>query len=363
MKHLALVIPISLFICSCTGSEEEIRPQLRNLTEAVYASGVVVPEDEYSVVSAAEGFLTRSLVKEGDSIRAGQSLFIVENDQYDAQLTGAGKLLEKTIPVTSGDNAPLVRELKMRLDASLSRLHNDSVQHARYSKLYQQDAISASSYDRQRLQFDIARKEVASLQQQLEQQRLNAALQLQQANNQVLLARTSQQNGVVKSRGDGVVYEIYRKTGDIVHPTQPIALVGRGNMVARLLVDEDDLERVRIGQQVIIKMDAFPGQTFTGTLQRIYPILNRVEQSFRVDVHFDEMPAAILYGLNVEANIVVKKDEPAIVIPRTALLKGDSVLVKRGKTVGKVKVETGITDEKWVQVVAGIDTTTIILMP
>ena len=48
---------------------------MKQLTEAVYASGHVVPEKEYKVVAATDGFLENALVKEGDTVTKNQLLF------------------------------------------------------------------------------------------------------------------------------------------------------------------------------------------------------------------------------------------------------------------------------------------------
>ena len=105
---------------------------------------------------------------------------------------------------------------------------------------------------------------------------------------------------------------------------------------------------------MLITMDAYPGKTFSATLHRIYPLLNKVEQSFRVDAIFnDELPANV-YGLNIEANIVVREKVQALVIPKQAVMKGDSVLLKNGSGVIAVKIRKGVEDKDWVQVIEGI---------
>ncbi|NJO25523.1 MAG: efflux RND transporter periplasmic adaptor subunit [Bacteroidia bacterium] len=73
----------------------------------------------------------------------------------------------------------------------------------------------------------------------------------------------------------------------------------------KLLVDEDDLDKVKEGQKVLITMDAFPDKVFNATVHRIYPMLNKVEQSFRVDAIPDSPLPVGIYGLNIEANIVI----------------------------------------------------------
>src|SRR5690606_12774206 len=121
----------------------------------------------------------------------------------------------------------------------------------------------------------------------------------------------------------------YKKQGDLVSPNQPVALVGAGDMIAKLFVDEDDLDKVYEGQQVLITMDAYDDHVFKAHIKKVYPILNKVEQSFKVDAVFDEPLPVGIYGLNLEANIVLTENKEVMVIPRAALINGDSVWVMK----------------------------------
>jgi HlyD family secretion protein len=352
MKQFLLLVSGLLVLMACK-QKQVVKPAIKQLTEAVYASGTLVPEKEYKVVAATDGFLENALVKEGDTVKKGQLLFKLSNDNQQAQVQAAAKLVQKTLPVT-GSSAPAVMEIENRLAAAKIRLENDRQQYARYKNLYDQNAISASTYEKFMLQYQTTSKEVGSLQQQLQQQRLSSELQLQQANNQLQLASTSRGNGLIRSFSDGIVYEVLRQNGDMIYPNQPIALVGSGKMIAKLLVDEDDFQKVKEGQKILITMDAYPGKTFSATLCRIYPLLNKVEQSFRVDALFDEELPAKVYGLNIEANIVVREKVQALVIPKQALMKGDSVLLKEGDKLVAVKITKGVEDNDWVQVTHGL---------
>ena len=355
---LALCAAISF--TSCKERTKEVQPQIKQLTEAVYASGTLVPENEYKVVASTDGFLQRALVKEGDTVRKGQLLFALNNDNQQTQVNAASELVNKTVPVAAS-NAPAVKEIENRVASAKTRLQNDELQYKRYKNLYEQNAVSASNYEKFRLQYETSQHDVQSLEEQLQQQRLSSALQLQQASNQLSIARTSKSNGLLKSYTDGIVYDVYKQTGDLIAPNQSIALIGSGRMIAKLLVDEDDLGKIKQGQEVLITMDAYPEKIFHARIEKIYPLLNKVEQSFRVDAVFeDEMPVK-LYGLNIEANIVLDKKQ-ALVIPKKALLKGDSVLVKQGTATAKVKVTTGAADDEYVQVTAGLTHSSILII-
>ena len=357
------VLLAAVLLFSCKHKTKEVQPAVKMLTEAVYASGTLVPENEYRVVAATDGFLQNVLVKEGDSVKTGQLLFTLSNDNQQAQVNAAAGVVSKTKLVTAA-NSPAIKDIENRLAAAGIRLQNDRAQYQRYKNLFDQNAISASNYDKYRLQYETTQHDVQGLEEQLSQQKLNAALQLQQASNQLAIAQTARANGQLKSYANGVVFDLYKQTGDLIAPNQPIALIGSGKMIAKLLVDQDDLQKIYNGQQLLITMDAFPGKLYHASVKRIYPMLNKAEQSFRVDAAFEETLPFNMYGLNIEANIVLKEKVKAMVIPRKALIHGDSVQVKENGQPVMVKIRKGAEDNNYVQVLEGISPSAhIIIQP
>ncbi|HUR10548.1 MAG TPA: efflux RND transporter periplasmic adaptor subunit [Flavitalea sp.] len=359
MKNL-FSIALIVFI-SCNNKQKEVQPQVKLLTEAVYASGTLVPEIEYTVKSSIDGFLTTVNVREGDEVRVGTWLFSVTNENARAAVTAAEHSVRTTAPLASA-NAPALRELQNHLSAAATKLHSDSLQYNRYSNLFQQDAVSKSLYEKYQLQYETSAREVAAIKAQMQQVKLTSGIQLQQATDQLQLSQTRSGTGVVRSFNDGRVYDVYYKRGDLILPNQPIALIGSGQMIARLSVDEDDLQRVQVGQKVQITLDAFPDSIFSATIRRIYPLLNRVEQSFRVDAYFNSPVPAAMYGLNVEANIILREKQKTTVVPRKAIRKGDSIEVKQNNETITLKVHTGASDKEWVEIGEGIVSTNNIII-
>src|SRR5690606_3196903 len=101
-------------LSSCKQKQKEIKPEVRHLTEAVYASGVLVPEEEYKLVARTDGYISSVNIKEGDTVRKGQMLFELSNSTRRVQEQTAGALLQRTLPVVSPD-APAIRELEGRI--------------------------------------------------------------------------------------------------------------------------------------------------------------------------------------------------------------------------------------------------------
>lgn len=362
MKPQILWLALILVATGCKKKQQEVHPEMKLLTSAVYASGTLVPEQEYKAVSGVDGYLQDVLVKEGDVVKNGQLLFTLSNEVRNAQEYGASAMVQKTIP-TVADNAPALQQLQGQMDVARIRKTQDSLNYVRYKALYDQDAISKSNYEKFYLQYQSSEKDYRNLYRQYEQLRLSNALQLQQAKNQLAVATAQSDIGNIKSFVDGTVFEVYKKKGDLITPNQPIALIGAGQMYAKLLVDEDDLGKVQEGQKVLITLDAFPDKVFKAHVAKKYPLLNKVEQSFRVDAVLDEPIPGALYGLNLEANIVIAEKKQVLAIPKSALIKGDSVIIKKEGKEMKVKLRKGVEDEQWVEVPGMDSNATIIIRP
>src|SRR4029077_6617699 len=105
---------------------------------------------------------------------------------------------------------------------------------------------------------------------------------------------------------------------------------------------EMDIRKVKEGQEVWVKIDAFADQTFHATVTKVHPLVDSRQQSVRVDADFKEPLVRGFSGLAVEANIVIQKKEKALVIPKSVLLTGDSVLIETKDGKKKVKIKKGI---------------------
>ena len=70
IQHSAFII---LFF-ACSSDEEGTTPAVKELTEAVYASGNVYPRNEYKLYAQGDGVLVQQLVSEGDSVGNNQLL-------------------------------------------------------------------------------------------------------------------------------------------------------------------------------------------------------------------------------------------------------------------------------------------------
>ncbi len=130
-------------------------------------------------------------------------------------------------------------------------------------------------------------------------------------------------------------------------------------------VDELDVMKVKVGQEVNVKADAFEGTTFQGVVTNISLASNANSgvTQYPVTVKISEA-GDLLPGMNVTGEIIIEKAEGVLAIPSDALMRGDVVYVKddtvkeaQGNIPAgfrQVEVETGITDGNYIEIKSGL---------
>jgi hypothetical protein len=167
----------------------------------------------------------------------------------------------------------------------------------------------------------------------------------------------------IRSFEVGKLYEIYKKQGELVRKGEAVALVGDANEVyAQLAIDEADFVKVQVGQGVLVKIDVYKDKVFKAKVTKLYPKLNKADQTFRVDAEFvGEKPNAY-YGMTIEANIVISQNARVLTIPKNYLIDDDSVWIEENGEKKKIKIAKGVENLDLVEVKSGLTEKTILVL-
>ena len=130
-------IPILLifFIYACSSKNEQSPVLIKDIHETVYASGNVYPFKEYKVSANADGFITKILVAEGDTIRKGQEIMIIEQDVQKARLESASKAYD-IAKSNASKQSPILSEFQYQLNTLSQKCQLDSLNYIRFKNLY-----------------------------------------------------------------------------------------------------------------------------------------------------------------------------------------------------------------------------------
>lgn len=258
---------------------------------------------EAQVVSKTSGIALQVLVDVGQHVRAGQVLLRIDRDRATLQVAQASSQVGK-------------------LEANYRR----AVQ------LAEQKMVSANDVDQ--LRFDLAN-----------------------AREQLRMAQLELSYGSVTAPISGVIASRDIKPGNFVQINSPIfTVVDTSRLEATLNVPEREIETIRPGQPVDLAIDALPGRSFAGTVDRVSPVVDAGSGTFRTIVAFDGN-SALQPGMFGRIRIRYDQRADALVIPREALLddEGDpAVFVVRGDKAVRTTLQLGYDDGPWVEVRTGL---------
>jgi macrolide-specific efflux system membrane fusion protein len=133
------------------------------------------------------------------------------------------------------------------------------------------------------------------------------------------------------------------------------------HLIVQAQVDETDIGKIILGQEVKLSLDAYPQIKITGKVNHIYYeslIVNNVT-IYQVDILPDKVPDVFRSGMSATVNIVEKAKDNVLTLPLGAVKKskeGTYVLVGQGagKKPEERKVEVGISDDKNIEIVSGL---------
>ena len=361
IKRLLIVFTLPVAFTACKQNKTEVKPVYRPLVEAIYASGNMYPGNDYKIFSKAEGFLTARLVEEGMKVGKNQPLFHIESDQQDIRLSNAADVYRMALS-NYGENSPVLMSLKASLEASRNKMRNDSVNYIRYKNLLAQNATSQVSFDQASLAYRNSSADYKAQREKYSSTRNQLYIEMENAKSQYGLISKDKAHYTVNSEIAGTVYEIYKKDGEPIGRQEPLAMMGDGDKpYLKLTIDELDAAKVKTGQTIEVKIDAYKGKVFKAKVTKVYPMLKAMDQSIRVDAEFVNDYPQYLSGLTVEANIIISQKEKTLTIPAPYIFSGDSVMVKTDGKPKAVKIKKGAENMESVEVLSGLDENTIIL--
>jgi multidrug efflux pump subunit AcrA (membrane-fusion protein) len=362
MKFLkVLYLSTLLSLVSCTPKDKgEIQPTKGNITESVYASGVVKSENQYTVYATVSGVLQKIDVTAGQPIVRGQSLFQIESDKA-ALNTENARLAYQLSNENNRYIQDKIAEMETKVQAAKDKLALDLSIYNRNKNIKQYNVISEVDYERVELAYKNSKSNYEAAVKQLSQLKSQLKNEQSRSNVNLKLNEKSQSDFTVKSAISGELFDVLVKEGTLITPQMPLAIVGERNaFLLELDVDENDMVRVKLGQQLVVTMDSYKGKAFEAIVDKIYPIMDERSRTFKIEAHFTKPPAKLYPNLTAEANIIIQTKKEALTIPKSYLVDDQYVLVNGDE---KRKVKVGLSDYQHVEILEGLTAEETIYKP
>lgn len=158
---------------------------------------------------------------------------------------------------------------------------------------------------------------------------------------------------IIRAPTGGVVLRRDGEIGEVVDTTATVFIVGEPRPLRVTAdVDEEDIPRVVSGQRVLIRADAFEGEVLTGDVAEITPAGDPRLKVYRVRIALPD-DTKLRIGMTVEANIVVRETQDAVLVPEGAV-SGGAVWVVEGERVRRQPVVTGVRGARRVEIREGL---------
>ncbi|MCF6181717.1 HlyD family efflux transporter periplasmic adaptor subunit [Lutibacter sp.] len=356
-KTIFLLISLIL-ISSCGKITTETKPIRKNVTETIFASGILVPEDQYNLTSLSDGYIKKLDIEEGDIVTKNQLLAIVDNEQNIISAKSSVDLLT-IAKANTNPNAPALKQAEINVELAKQKLLQDQKQAERYKKLYKLNSVSKLEYENVLLNLDNSKTNFLSLQE-------NYKLLKQQADQQLIIQKSqkevdnvSENYNKIKAIVGGKVYELKKELGDYIRKGDVIAVIGNPEKLYALLsIDESNISKVKLHQQVIIQLNTQVKKNYKGKVTEIYPAFDKQTQSFYCKIEFEDILDFKISGTQLQGNIIIENKNNALVIPRNYLSYSNKVKLKGGD---EIAVEIGFISNDWVEIIHGLDENTVII--
>ena len=304
--------------------------QRGSLPGVISATGELDAIERVNVSPKHQGVLQQLYVDEGDRVRNGQALALMD----------------------PGDLGDRTDEFKANVRSAEANLQRSRSEWQRRQQLYRSGAISADDYNRAFAAYRVDQAAVTAARERLDQRGIEEG------------------DRVVRAPFDGLISQRYADRGAFVTPTttassslgatsSSIVEVARGLEVLAK-VPESDVGRLRRGQNASVQVDAFPDQRFTARIRQIAPraIKTNNVNSFEVKLSLLQPSTQLRIGMTAEVDFQIGMVPPQTLVPTVAVVTEDGrpgvLLVGKDNQPRFQPVELGMSSGRSTQILTGL---------
>jgi len=366
------------------------------LVSSVSASGNIIIDQSATVSPTISGTVTGLSVKVGDSVKEGDFLFKIENDQLGvsvAKSLASYKSAKNALKSAQLQRKQAVADLNDAKDKnkttsqtpSQSTSQNTGTDHnntgATGTTTQPSTAQNPSTDD------SVSAGQVKVLEEKVKL--ADSSINVAEENLNAALADYNNQKSIAGERSvaapiSGIINEVNIKNGDDLGNLSssnsssmssssstsnnasgtnqsPIIIGDLETLKAQVQVNEVDIPKVKAGQKATLKFDALENLSVTGKVEKIDALGTNTQGvvTYNVTIELTELDAKIKPGMSVSASIITKVNQDTITIPNSALKSDDNngyyaqILV--GQTPQNRQLEIGAANNKETEILSGID--------
>lgn len=292
---------------------EEVAPA--NIQNSITATGSVEPVDTVAVGTQVSGIIDKIYVDFNSTVKKGQVLAVLDTKNLTSTLNSAKANLQSA---------------QANLQSANAALGYQRANYNRYKALYQKGLVSANDFESARLSYRQAEEQVAMMKESVVA-----------AQESVRTAQTNLGYATIVSPIDGTIINKYVAEGQTVaasFSTPELFGVARDLKKMQVLadVDEADIGDVRPGESATFTVDAYPDDTFQGTVQQVRlggSTSNNVV-TYKVVISTSNADLKLKPGMTANVTIYTQQKSGVLSVPTKALR-----FTPAKETVGKMKIK------------------------
>lgn len=361
-----VAIPLTTRLGSAsTVSEVDIEAAVpRELKASVLASGNLVYEEQAQLSPEVLGRVESIFVKAGDHVEPNQIVLRLDGKAYRAQVQ---------------QQQAAVQQQRIAIEQQQLSIANQEREYQRKNDLYAKNYVALSQFEDARYALNAARVELRARKEGL----MQAEALLAQSTEQ--LAKTD-----IRAPMAGTVIAIDIKVGETAVPSTVgiagsnlMTVANRRTIIAEINVDEADIARVKVGQEVSIHVSAYPDAALKGKVETLPLAPARTDprqaqgagslgRNFSIKASVENPSAlSLMPGMTCRAEIYTSSATRSLAVPIQAVLSNDRlaepgaavlandkaehyVFVDNGGVAAKRIVRTGLSDDSYQEIVNGL---------
>ena len=349
------------------GPVVDVEPIIRaDFVQSVVASGHVEAPFRVNIGSQIIGIVADIPVAEGQSVKAGDTLIVLDDREAQAALVQAEGAVEQSdarMRQLRELTLPSAEEALKQVQASLT---NAEAAFGRAEKLARDGFGTKVNLDEATKALDIARAQVRNAEFQVYTNRpggsdyVMAEAQRNQARANLATARSRLSYTVIKAPRDGMLISRKAERGNVVQPSNVLmTLSPSGDTELVVQIDEKNLGLIAVGQKALVSADAYPTETFSANVVYINPGIDLQRASVEVKLRVSEPPAYLRQDMTVSVDIETAMRSAALVTTVASIqgLYGGSPWVMKAENGRAVRrtVKTGIVSGGKAEVLEGLN--------
>ena len=295
--------------------QDVVKKPLKPFIESI---GTLNPFEEVTVSAEIEGVMRSVKVEEGSQISKGMLLAAIDDSDYTLE----------------------VKRAEAALRQAEATLENTKLEFKRKDALHKEELVTKQQYDDVTTRLSLAEAEV---------ERAKASLSL---------ARLKLSKTKIASPIACVIKEKRVSAGDFVKNGTPLFVIIQPNpLKLRFTVPEKDVGRIRINQEVMLKVDGFAETDFKGKVNIVFPNVEEKTRTLQVEALVPNNNGLLKPGLFAKVTLYTAGERDTIVVPVTALLyeaEKVRVFITEGDRAKERVVKLGSKYGEFMEIVEGV---------